>query len=79
MTLIPTQTRLEELGFLRLREVLRLYPVSKSVWWAGVKSGKYPKPVKLSTRVTAWRAIEIEKLLAQVARQECDENLYSGK
>ena len=79
MTLLPPQTRLEELGFLRLREVLRLYPVSKSVWWAGVKSGKYPKPVKLSTRVTAWRAIEIEKLLAQVARQECNENLYTDK
>ena len=79
MTLIPPQNRLEELGFLRLKEVLRLYPVSKSVWWAGVKAGKYPQPVKLSTRVTAWRASEIEKLLARTARQEASSDLYLNK
>ena len=36
-----------------------IIPVGKSCWWAGVKSGRFPQPIKLSPRVTAWRASEI--------------------
>ncbi|QOL49733.1 helix-turn-helix transcriptional regulator [Massilia litorea] len=49
--------------YLRLSAVLKVYPVSKSTWWAGVKSGRYPAGVKLSTRVTAWRAEDIATLV----------------
>jgi prophage regulatory protein len=38
-------------------------PVSKSTWWAGVKDGRFPKPVKLSTRVTAWRVEDIRDFI----------------
>lgn len=38
-------------------------PVSKSTWWAGVKTGRFPKPVKLGPRITAWRADDIAALL----------------
>lgn len=44
---------------LRLPQVLQLIPVSRSAWWAGVKSGKYPASVKLSERTTCWRRSEI--------------------
>lgn len=57
-----TQT-LPEIGFVRLKTVLGVFPVSASAWWAGVKQGKYPAPVKLSARVTAWRAEDIRRLL----------------
>jgi len=50
-------------GFLRLPDVLKLYPVSKSTWWQGVKDGIYPQPVKLSRRTTAWRAQDIYALI----------------
>lgn len=50
-------------GLLRLPQVLDLYPVSRSGWWAGVKSGKYPAPVKLGPRTTAWRASDIKALI----------------
>jgi predicted DNA-binding transcriptional regulator AlpA len=46
-----------------LPEVLYFFPVSKSTWWAGVKAGKYPAGIKLSERVTAWRAEDINRLL----------------
>lgn len=55
-----------KLGFLRLPQVLELYPVSKSAWWAGVKSGKFPQPVKLSERTTAWRKEDIITLIEGV-------------
>lgn len=51
-------------GFLRLPQVLAAYPVSKSSWWNGIKIGRYPKPVKLGPRVTAWRAEDIKALIA---------------
>ncbi len=52
--------------YLRLPEVLRRFPVSRSTWWAGVKAGKYPAPHKLSARCVAWRAADVEALLAAV-------------
>ena len=64
-------------GFLRLRQIVGdakadppippIIPVSKSSFWAGVKSGKYPKPVKLSPRCTAWRVEEIRQYIEQAA------------
>ena len=48
--------------FLRLKEVLEIIPVSKSTWWAGIKTGRFPKPVKLSDRVTVWKLQDIEKI-----------------
>jgi len=56
-------------GFLRLSEVLRLYPVAKSTWWAGVKTGRYPQPVKLSERCTAWRAEDIRALIEATGKE----------
>ena len=54
-------------GLLRLPQVLVLIPVSRSTWWAGCKSGRYPKPVKLGPRMTAWRAEDIAALLEKLA------------
>ena len=56
---------LPEVGFVRLPTILRIYPVGKSTWWAGVKSGRYPKPVKLGPRTTAWAVADIKALLAR--------------
>lgn len=58
-------------GFLRLPEVLRLIPVSKSTWWAGVRAGRYPSGVKLSPHCTAWRREDIIDFIENAAsRQE---------
>ena len=50
-------------GFIRLPEILAVFPVSKSTWWAGVRSGRFPKSVKLGPRITAWRAEDIQLLI----------------
>jgi len=49
--------------------VLALIPVSRSAWWAGCKSGRYPKPVKLGPRTTAWRASDIAALLEKLTAE----------
>jgi len=53
-------------GFLRLASILAPHgpiPVSKSTWWAGVKVGRFPAPVKLGPRITAWRVEDIRALI----------------
>ena len=53
-------------GLMRLSSIIGPggpIPVSKSTWWAGVKSGRYPKPVKLGPRITAWRVGDIRALI----------------
>lgn len=55
-------------GFVRLDAILGPdgpIPVSRSTWWAGVKSGRYPKPVKLGPRITAWRVEDIRSLISR--------------
>lgn len=60
-------------GLLRITSILgnpkaeppipALIPVSKSTWWQGVKEGRFPKPVKLGPRTTAWRVEDILALI----------------
>ena len=59
-TSIPTT------GFLRLPQVLNIVPISKSAWWEGCKTGRFPKPVKLGPRTTAWKAEDIAALVKQL-------------
>jgi len=68
--------QLPETGFLRLPQIIGnrkaeppvppIIPVCKSTWWAGIKSGRYPKPVKLGSRITAWRVEDIRALIETV-------------
>ena len=63
-------TQLPLTGFVRLPGILAPnvpIPVSKSTWWAGIKDGRYPKPVKLGPRITAWRVEDIRALIAGAA------------
>lgn len=70
-------TQLPETGYLRIRQIVgdpkasppipAIIPVSRSTWWAGCRSGRFPKPVKLGERVTVWRVEDIRKLANQGA------------
>jgi predicted DNA-binding transcriptional regulator AlpA len=61
-----------ENALLRLTQVLELIPVSKSSWWAGVKSGRFPQPVKLGPRTTAWKASDIAALVESLSKKETE-------
>lgn len=44
--------------------ILPIIPVSRTTWFEGVRSGRFPQPVRsLGTRITAWRASDINALL----------------
>ena len=62
-------------GFLRIHQIIgnprgnppipAVIPVSRSARWRGIQVGRYPKPVKLSDRVTVWRVEDIRALIKQ--------------
>ena len=70
---------LPENGFLRLNQIIGckkkgeppIIPVSKATWWAGVKSGRYPKPTRaLGERITAWHVDDIRALIREADNSE---------
>ena len=66
-------------GFLRLPQVLSVVPISKSSWWEGCRTGRYPKPVKLGPRTTAWRAEDIAALVERLGNPESVTSAESDK
>lgn len=64
-------------GLVRLRNILGdpkatpplppIFPVSKATWYAGVKSGRFPKPVALGARARGYKVEDIRALLEQEA------------
>ncbi len=57
--------RLPETGFLRQPQVLVFVPISRSTLWRRIQAGTFPGPVKLSARVTAWRAEDVRRWIAE--------------
>ena len=51
--------------FLRLSAVLQVIPVGKSTWWNGVKTGRFPAPIKLGPRTTVWKLSDIDALVRE--------------
>lgn len=63
-----SRSTLPETGFVRLSQFIpSIIPVSKSHWWQGVKDGRFPRPVKLSQRCTAWRVEDIRDLIERLS------------
>jgi len=59
---------------LRLPQVLEIVPVSRATWYAGVKSGRYPAPIKLGPRAVAWQLSDIEKLIVSLSFGSSEEH-----
>lgn len=63
-------------GYVRLKVIvgdrrtgtLGVLPIGATTWWNGVKSGRFPQPVKIGPRITAWRVEDIRDLLDRLGR-----------
>jgi len=75
--------RLPEFGFLRIDDIVgkaatktspaipAIIPVSKSTWWAGVRTGRFPQPTReLGARITAWNVETIRALVESASDGE---------
>ena len=57
------EQQLPKTGYVRMADLIKFIPVSKSSIWRMSKAGKFPKGVKLSEKVTAWKAQEVQAWL----------------
>jgi len=72
--MVKTSNQLPETGFVRIWQIVGnkktnippLLPICRTTFLNGVKSGKYPKPVKLGERTTAWRVADIRDLIEKL-------------
>ncbi|MGZ5054834.1 MAG: helix-turn-helix transcriptional regulator [Methylobacter sp.] len=74
------QDTLPPTGFLRLPQIIgnknatpplpAIIPVSKTSWWNGVRSGKYPKSYKLGDKTTVWRVEDIRALISSMGQTQ---------
>lgn len=77
--MVTPSNQLPEVGFVKLPQIIGnkkaeppipgILPVGRTTFLNGVKSGKYPKPVKLGERSIAWRVDDIRNLLEQISAQ----------
>ena len=68
--MFQNQPTIPTIGFLRLPQVLAIFPISKSAWWDGCRTGRYPKPIKLGPRTTVWRAEDIRAFIERVSNEQ---------
>ena len=59
----PAVVDLSQPGFLRLEQVLAVYPISRAAFYAGIATGHLPKPVALGLRSVGWRVESIRALI----------------
>jgi predicted DNA-binding transcriptional regulator AlpA len=63
MTTTPTGS---SESLIKLPIVLQRFPVSRSMWFKGIKDGRYPAGIKLGPRASAWRSSDIDKLISSL-------------
>jgi len=74
--MVTTIYQLPEAGFLRLHQIIGnkkanppippIIPISRTTFLQGVKTGKYPQPVKLSARTVGWEVQGIRTLMEKM-------------
>jgi prophage regulatory protein len=50
---------------IRLKQVLEIIPISRASVWRLSAAGKFPKPIRLTARCTAWKKSDIENWLQE--------------
>jgi prophage regulatory protein len=70
----PTVSQIADLpqeGYIRLNRLIPgIIPCSRTTIWRKVRAGEFPKPVKLSERITAWRASDIRQWMDDQASEK---------
>lgn len=59
---------MQHTGYMRLPEILRLLPVGRSTFWLRVRSGEYPRGIKIGPKTTVWARESIMELLKRLEK-----------
>lgn len=64
-------------GFIRLPQVLTIFPFSRTSLWRRIKAGKFPKPYKLGPSTNVWDVQELREWRQRLT-EERDEEYDNG-
>ena len=53
-------------GFIQLKNILKMIPMSRQSWYNGIRQGIFPKPIKYG-RLSLYKVEDIRKLIANFA------------
>jgi len=67
MKLERLTTPLPQEGFVRLPQVLHVLGIGKTTFWEGIKTGRFPAPIKLGPRTSVWKVEDIRSLISRIA------------
>jgi predicted DNA-binding transcriptional regulator AlpA len=65
---------LPDVALIQLRPLLhyKVLPYSATTVWRLCRTGKFPRPIKVSPGITAWRVADIRKYLDQVGSKSTE-------
>lgn len=46
-----------------------ILPMSKSAWYAGIQAGRYPQPIKITSRLVAWKVSDLRALIERITSE----------
>lgn len=56
-------------GFVRLPQVLLMFPVSRTNLWRLIKNGSFPQPKKIGPRTAVWDIGELREYQKRLSEQ----------
>lgn len=56
---------------MRIPQILKMMPVSKSKFWLMVQKGEFPKPIKIG-RSSFWTIEQVQTFIGERTRQSSD-------
>lgn len=59
-------TALPAEGFVRIKQILGVIPMSATQWRIGVAAGIYPAPVRLGPKMVVWNVVDIRNWMVTV-------------
>lgn len=81
-----TTTTENKVCFYRIKDIIgdrkngipAMLPISKEAWYQGIRDGRYPRPVKLAPKTSAWRRTDIESLVERLNEGRWNEKVKEG-
>lgn len=69
---------LPHVGYVKIAQILKAYPVGRSTLYDWVRSGKFPRPYKIGPRTSAWKVEDVRAVFEsfqQVTSGTIDPNI----
>lgn len=63
-----SNTQISPITLMRIPQILKVMPVSKSKFWLMVQKGEFPKPIKIG-RSSFWTIEQVQTFIRERAKQ----------